>query len=857
MGWSEDARAAEIEAQRKERLQASSMQDYDADLAGRVFRAAARTDLPQQVVAQDIDNIEKSLKQKDFNYSEYTDEVNGSPVFNKFAAENPYNYAALDRDRKNLTRFERTLEPIFQGWDSGWGMIELADIRDRQIKGDIREGDTERMKELRSLTEGAGDYFGSDNMFMKAMIMTAQQLPIQAWLIGESAEEISLGLTAGAMFGAAVGGGSTPMLAGAGAIPGAITGGLSGAGAGFWAGRTEAAFRLERGLAFDEYMELGLPEKDSLMMASGVGAINAAAESMGLGFITKRLPGFSAIQKNATGELVEKIFKNETFKSAMAKFGLAYGETMAVEIATEIIQESTLMAGREYLKSQARESGDLRPEMAAMGKEELFDSIKQIAIATMYGTSIIGAMGPAASLRQDYRRASDARSRQQMMIAMGESATDSETRKKSPEVWREFVERVKKDGPINDIRVDREGWNKYWQGAEIDPNDAAAELGLTDEQLNGDPSDVIIPLDVYADKIAPTDHHGALMPDVRFKEDQFTMRDAEKWHAEKDDAIARLESSIKEEFGLDVNKQIEEDLTGQLIAAGYEKGAAQKMGKLNALIFTNVAAMTNMDPMELYNQRLGGVRQEVPEALAGKDIDMDIDPILDDIRAGNFPQERDILGGGTLMDMIREVGGILDEGGELSSRDFGKQRPGTISKEGLSVDAIAEIAAERGFIPEYDQAQLYDAIDKELAGEKVFSINAKVDEDLQRKRDLMDQAVDWLESEGLDIENMSNTEVREAIRGIKTLEQSDTMDLDKLRTTLAALMDEDPSRMADIMRQMPRVASDQDFSSIMFTGKFVDKNDEPGTYEYNAQDAFDSAVDERNTLNQLMDCLNA
>lgn len=857
MGWVEDARAAEAENQQKARIQSSAMQDYDADHASRVFRAAAKSQLPQQVVAADLENIEKRLKTKEFDYSQYTDEVNGSPVFNKFAAENPYNYAALDRDRKNLTRFERTLEPIFQGWDSGWGMIELSDIRDRRIKGDIREGDTERMKELRSLTEGAGDYFGSDNKFMKAMIMTAQQLPIQAWLIGESAEEISLGLTAGAMFGAAVGGSATPMLGGAGAIPGAITGGLSGAGAGFWAGRTEAAFRLERGLAFDEYMELGLPEKESLMMASGVGAINAAAESIGLGAITKRLPGFRAIQKNATDEVIQKIFKNETFKSAMGKFGLAYGETMATEIVTEIIQESTLMAGREYLKSQARESGDLRPEMAAMGREELFESIKDIAIATMYGTSIIGAMGPVASLRQDYRRASDARSRQQMMIALGESATDSETRKKSPEVWREFVERVKKDGPINDIRVDREGWNKYWQGAEIDPNDAAAELGLTDAQLNGHPSDVIIPLDVYADKIAPTDHHGALMPDVRFKEGQFTMRDAEKWHAEKDDAIARLEASIKEEFGLDANKQIEEDVTGQLISAGVEKSAAQKMGKLNALIFTNMAAMTNTDPVQLFNERFGGVKQEVPEALAGKDIDMDIDPILDDIRAGNFPQERDILGGGTLMDMIREVGGILDEGGELSSRDFGKQRPGTISKEGLSVDAIAEIAAERGFIPEYDQTQLYDAIDKELAGEKVFSINAKVDEDLQRKRDLMDQAVDWLESEGLDIENMSNTEVREAIRGIKTLEQSDPMDLDTLRTTLAALMDEDPSRMADIMRQMPRVASNQDFRSINFDGDFVDENGDTGTYDINAQDAFDNAVDERNTLNRLMDCLNA
>jgi hypothetical protein len=52
------------------------------------------------------------------------------------------------------------------------------------------------------------------------------------------------------------------------------------------------------------------------------------------------------------------------------------------------------------------------------------------------------------------------------------------------------------------------------------------------------------------------------------------------------------------------------------------------------------------------------------------------------------------------------------------------------------------------------------------------------------------------------------------------------------------------------------VSEQQDFSSVEFTDKFITEDGKTGTYTQNAQDAYDEAVNDRNVLNQLLDCVN-
>lgn len=857
MGWAEDLRSQEEEATRKQRLHASASADYDPDTAARVFAAAAKTELPTGVVAADLDNVEKSLKEKTFDYDQYTDQVNGSPVFNRFAAEDPYNYAVLERNRKNLTRLERTLEPMFQGWDSGWGMTEMAEIRDRQLKGDKREGDDKRLKELRTLTAGAGDYFGVDAWYMKAMVMTAQQVPIQTWIMGEAMDETAAGMATGSAIGASYGAaGGTVILPGGGTAVGAAGGGAAGAlwggSIGLITGRGMAGIKLETGLAYDQYSELGVDDAEARKVARISGTIAGAAESIGLGALTKRLPGFRQLQSNAVDRVVGQLFKNNTWKQGVARATLQYGEGMATELVTEIVQEATVIAGGEYLKGQAREAGDVRAETLPMSPDEFWGSMQDIAVATMYGTMIIGAAGPMAQMRSDSRAANQAKAQQQYLETLGEAVQDEKLREEAPEAWQALLDRWGANGPVKEFRVDRKGWRSYWQGNEIDPDEAAAELGLDEEQMNGDPQDIVIPFDKFIDNIAATEHFAALVPDIRVDPEGMTQRDAEAWVAGKDDEISRIEKSIKAQYDVEVDDQIAKDLKEELVAGGYSPKAAEIQSRLHAAIMTNHALKVGMDPLELHNLRLKGVQKEIPASMQKGTTDAGQDHLIDRLRNNDFPKQREIFGD-SLIDMIRESGGILDEGGELSARDFGKQFPGVISKQGKSIDALAEIASEQGYITDYDETQMMDAIDRELSGTQVFSRNAEVDTQLDEQRSLMEQAATFLDEEGIDLNSMTNEEVRTAIEGIKTLEQTDLEAYTKL---LGIAIDHDPTLITQVWKKKPRISEEQDFSSVTFTDKFITTDGKSVTATVNAQDSYNDAVNDRNLLNRLLDCLN-
>jgi hypothetical protein len=139
-----------------------------------------------------------------------------------------------------------------------------------------------------------------------------------------------------------------------------------------------------------------------------------------------------------------------------------------------------------------------------------------------------------------------------------------------------------------------------------------------------------------------------------------------------------------------------------------------------------------------------------------------------------------------------------------------------------------------------------EAIDRELAGTQVFSRTAVVNEELNELRQQMEQAAQFIEQEGIDIKNMSNEEVRKAIQSVKSFDQSD---LEGWTRLFAQAMENDPD-------QRPRIGEEQDFSSVTFTDKFVTPNGKTGTYTRTAQEDYDKAVNERNVLKQLMDCVN-
>lgn len=82
----------------------------------------------------------------------------------------------------------------------------------------------------------------------------------------------------------------------------------------------------------------------------------------------------------------------------------------------------------------------------------------------------------------------------------------------------------------------------------------------------------------------------------------------------------------------------------------------------------------------------------------------------------------------SLVEFLREKGGLLDEGGDLASREVDKglkpfQRRLIQKQSGLPLDTARELAAESGYLPKDTPATaLLDLIDQEARGKPVYSI---------------------------------------------------------------------------------------------------------------------------------------
>ena len=871
------------EANRNLRVSVANDMQIEPDRASRIWAVQVKTKLPPEVVDAGLEDLEKQLLSKQFNRDDYTDAINGSPVFNKFAAENPYNIAVLERDRKNLTRLERSLAPIFQGWDKGFAMTEMADIVGRQMENPDQpqsEGDMARLKELRQLMQGADTSKG----FTKFLRGAAEQLPIQSWIIKEGIDEAALGMTTGAAVGSLYGGaGGTFVAPGFGTVAGYLSGGAGGGmvglGVGFAAGRTKASMDLETALAFDQYREAGLDEKDARLVANVAGTIAGSFESLSLGVITKKLPGFREIQRDATGELVNRLLAKPTMQHAFARLAVNYGEVMATEILTESLQESVTAWGGEILKSDARERGDIRPETEAMTGDDWKEMLLSTIEHTFYGTALIGGMGPATQFYGDAKRANAATQMVQAYKTLGETAKGSTTRTDTPSKWTEFVSRLSDAGQNKTIQIEATKFKEYFQSQGMDIDQVASTLGVTPEAMKEGTEItgfIDVPLKGYLETIAPTEHHNALIKDLRTDSEQFTAREAEAFYANEKEAMKTIEGAAETLAGsYSQDEQIVTDIIGQLRALNYTGDAASKSAEILRGI-PNLARKAGMEPLELFNQVFGGVRGPRNKNLQHQDVDAQVDPFLDMIRAGNIPTQRDIFGP-SLLDFISQSGGLAPDA-ELDARDFRAQavasgRVGAIRNDGDTLDGMAERAHEAGFIAERDPNLLLDAIDRELGGDAVHSTLA-TDENKQNLAGMLGDLSRALDEEGIDIATMSNAEIRAKLKVGKAFDQIDTDNLGDLGDVLFSLVATEHIEQgrdfshyrtksdtilaeAEVLLGQKResMAKQQDFGDVTITDTFVHRG-KVRTRTVRAQKEYDQTVKRRNLLKKLLDCLN-
>lgn len=137
--------------------------------------------------------------------------------------------------------------------------------------------------------------------------------------------------------------------------------------------------------------------------------------------------------------------------------------------------------------------------------------------------------------------------------------------------------------------------------------------------------------------------------------------------------------------------------------------------------------------------------------------------------------------GKSLIQWIREQGGIKDVGGELRAMDAHRLRPGLVNnKSGLDIDDLRlRAAVDEGFFAEEPDLNAFrEAIRRELAKEERLVRAVDREDDLSAREFEAIQAdrEEFADRAGIDIVGMTDTQIDNAIRDFQS--QADELDLE-------------------------------------------------------------------------------
>lgn len=407
---------------------------------------------------------------------------------------------------------------------------------------------------------------------------------------------------------------------------------------------------------------------------------------------------------------------------------------------------------------------------AAVGEEATGGEMFLNAALGLATAPLDVAMASASSGRRYWQIEQDLSAVQRL----GDMAENSKLFKRSPARAEALIARLKEQagGTVENILVPAEQFMRYFQENNLDPEQfataATGNAGALGEALTLG-GDISIPLEKWASVIAKDGHHRGLEQDMRATPDAMTLRELAEFQQRVPEELDRLRDRVEQDTVAASDRRVFEDVRGQLLGIGREAQTADREASLYQSAFRALGERSGVDPFELFNQYQLRVGRDIPEVLRSPASADQLDLLLDRLRVGDIPDDATI-NGPSLIDFIRERGGINDEGGELAARDADVGRRGfnrIARKGGRSLDDMAAQAAEAGYLGNVMSAtpdMLLASLDKELRGQRQ-SAPGNINQEQLDTRTTLDELQRAIDQSGLDLGAMDNAAVRKALLG--------------------------------------------------------------------------------------------
>lgn len=596
------------------------------DSAARILRLQSKTGLPEDLIARNLDAIEKDARAADFDPKRYSQ---SSPIVGRWLAEHPQHMALASQDLTRLHWWERQWGNMKAQYTEGNRVVELSKIGEAAMRGTVTPAMRKRQADLEAQATDPQRDYGLTGFFEGIPGALANQVPIWKNTVFAQAKAAAYGGLAageiGMIGGAGIGAASGAGVGGVGAIPGAAAGattgfvvaGRGGAMAGWkWGGIVEAG-RLEGTLAYLDMEKIkdknGNPLDPKTMRGAAmiVGAVNGALEMVGMETIQKAVPGWRSLSR----EGIKQMFMKPTMRAALLKAAKHIGESTVTEGGTEFLQSLVSSAGGEL--ATMINDGSIR----TMTGEEIIarifspDHVQQ-AIAEGRAGAQAGfggaAAGQSVDLVKNYQDIKKAEQRQQFFTALGADAQNSEMLKNMPSKTQEVIERLTKNGPVENMYMPLQQWKEYWQKQDIDPAKAAEEVNgdLTSyEEAEQTGGDITIRTARWAVTIAASEHNAFLSKWLRLAPDEMNYEEAQQLRGELDAMDQQQTEEAKP--GAEGAEAVHEQIAEQLRSLNrYTEPQIQKMASLYSEMTRVVGERTGQTPqaiLDRYNIKIEGL----------------------------------------------------------------------------------------------------------------------------------------------------------------------------------------------------------------------------------------------------------
>lgn len=341
-----------------------------------------------------------------------------------------------------------------------------------------------------------------------------------------------------------------------------------------------------------------------------------------------------------------------------------------------------------------------------------------------------GALANGSAHMIDVKQAEATR---KVYLAMGEGLAASKLRARLPEAQRNFVAAVTKGGPIENIYVDREAAEVYFQSKGIDPDNAFLQMGATQEAVTEAKETggrVKISMADWTSNVVGTEHYANLADDISFEPNAPTSRKVAEIQASMDKSMKALDEQIK---------------TDEATKTDYEKAQTtfkadqMKLGvdEKKADAFAQVMAKRALYLAKAEGKTVDEVMGDRPTATTPEGYKYGVDkqgkPLVEltpeeinQIDLENHMEVMREMGGvSPIKDAVRSMGGIDFEKVKRDSLAGNMPEPtlggGIYRKGGKSVSEMAQALMRAGKVPQgWDEIELADAIDKETREEAKF-----------------------------------------------------------------------------------------------------------------------------------------